>query len=59
MDISLLGLAAAAAPIFVQAAVSLRLGLGLHVQLLAAGARGVLQLSLLGYVLVPIFNTSA
>jgi putative ABC transport system permease protein len=33
-----------------------RLGLGLHSQLLTAGVRCVIQLSLLGHILVPIFN---
>jgi len=32
------------------------LGLGLHSQLLIAGVRCVVQLSLLGTILVPIFN---
>jgi hypothetical protein len=35
---------------------SCRLGLGMHSQLLIAGVRCVVQLSLLGYILVPIFN---
>jgi hypothetical protein len=33
-----------------------RLGLGLHTQLLVAGVRCITQLSVLGYILVPIFN---
>lgn len=46
----------AAALIVVQAIVSVRLSLGLHTQLLIAAVRCILQLSALGYILVPIFK---
>jgi putative ABC transport system permease protein len=46
----------AALLIVVQAAVSFHLHLGLQGQLLLAAFRCILQLSVLGYILVPIFN---
>ncbi len=48
--------AAAAALIIIQGLVSVRLSLGLHSQLIIAAIRCVIQLSLLGYILLPIFD---
>jgi ABC-type iron transport system FetAB permease component len=54
--LSPLSVAFAALLILVQAATSFHFHLGLHWQLLLAAVRCVLQLSVLGYILVPIFN---
>eukprot|EP00879_Flechtneria_rotunda_P028713 GHRR01030927.1.p1 GENE.GHRR01030927.1~~GHRR01030927.1.p1 ORF type:complete len:301 (+),score=63.82 GHRR01030927.1:256-1158(+) len=59
VDITVTGVALAAALILVQGLVSIRLSLGLHSQLLVAGVRCIVQLSLLGYILVPIFNNNS
>ncbi|KAI8474099.1 MAG: hypothetical protein J3K34DRAFT_408830 [Monoraphidium minutum] len=56
LSLSPVAVALAAALIVVQALVSLRFNLGLHTQLAVAAVRCVLQLSVLGYVLVPIFD---
>ncbi|GIL79762.1 hypothetical protein Vretifemale_9065, partial [Volvox reticuliferus] len=45
-----------AAVLLVNAFISLRFKLGLHTQLVIASIRMVVQLSLLGYILVPIFT---
>lgn len=56
MVISIWGLAAAAALVLINGALSLWLQLGLERRLLVASVRTVVQLTLLGYVLVPIFR---
>ncbi|GBF92795.1 ABC transporter permease [Raphidocelis subcapitata] len=58
LALSPLAVALAAALIAVQALVSLRFRLGLHTQLAVAAVRCVLQLSVLGYILVPIFDAN-
>ncbi len=57
IQLSPLQVAAAAALILVQAAVSVQLSLGLQTQLFIAAVRCVVQLSCLGYILVPIFKS--
>ncbi|GFR48764.1 hypothetical protein Agub_g10585, partial [Astrephomene gubernaculifera] len=46
----------AAAVLSINAIISLKFKLGLHTQLVVASVRMVVQLSLLGYLLVPIFS---
>lgn len=59
MDITYLGVALAAALILLQIVVSVRLCLGLHSQLAVAAVRCVVQLTLLGYILAPIFKLNS
>ncbi|KAF8057780.1 hypothetical protein HT031_005964 [Scenedesmus sp. PABB004] len=59
VDIPPAGVALAGALIFVQIALSARLGLGLHSQLAIGGVRCVAQLSLLGLILKPIFTSNS
>mmetsp|Transcript_5324 Transcript_5324/g.15266 ORF Transcript_5324/g.15266 Transcript_5324/m.15266 type:complete len:336 (+) Transcript_5324:240-1247(+) len=56
-NISLPAVGFGAGLIFINAAISLWLSLGLEVQLVIAAARCMLQLTVLGYILVPIFTT--
>ncbi len=58
LDLSALELGLAALLLLANGAVSIWLGLGLGKQLLIAGVRTVVQLMLLGYVLVYVFETS-
>lgn len=58
-NISLSGLAVAACLLLLNAGLSLWLKLGLERRLLVAALRTVVQLTLLGYVLVPVFEISA
>ncbi|GAB4820660.1 hypothetical protein N2152v2_007706 [Parachlorella kessleri] len=58
VDISILGLVLATALVAVNGLVSVWLHLGLHGKLAIATVRCILQLSLLGYILVPIFVTN-
>lgn len=55
--ISPLSVGLASLALLVNGAVSLHLALNLHTQLLIAAIRSVVQLSLLGTILVPIFNS--
>lgn len=48
--------ALAAALLLINSVISFKLRLGTEVQLLVAGFRCVVQLSFLGYILVPIFS---
>ncbi len=59
LELSPFQLAGAAALVLVNGAVSAWLGLGLGRRLLVAALRTVVQLSLLGWVLVPVFRTRA
>ncbi|KAF6251822.1 hypothetical protein COO60DRAFT_581040 [Scenedesmus sp. NREL 46B-D3] len=59
IDITYLGVGLAAALIMLQILVSIRLCLGLHSQLAVAAVRCVVQLSLLGYILAPIFKLNS
>lgn len=59
VDLSALELALAALLLLANGAVSIWLGLGLGRKLVIAGARTVVQLMLLGYVLVYVFETSS
>ncbi|KAG2434142.1 hypothetical protein HXX76_007869 [Chlamydomonas incerta] len=56
IQLSPVAVALAAAVLLINGAISLRFKLGLHQQLLVASVRMVVQLSILGYMLVPIFN---
>ncbi|KXZ55582.1 hypothetical protein GPECTOR_2g1131 [Gonium pectorale] len=56
IPLSPIAVALSAAVLVVNAFISLRFKLGLHVQLVVASVRMVVQLSILGYVLVPIFS---
>lgn len=58
-QISLVGLLLAALLIGINGAISLWLRLGLHSKLGVGAVRCILQLSLLGYILVPIFTANA
>lgn len=55
-QINLLGLVLSAALVGVNGIISLWLRLGLHGKLAVAAIRCILQLSVLGFILVPIFN---
>ncbi|KAG2501532.1 hypothetical protein HYH03_000039 [Edaphochlamys debaryana] len=56
IPLSPLAVALAAVVLVINGIISLRFKLGLHTQLLVAATRMVIQLSVLGYVLVPIFT---
>ncbi|PNW72321.1 hypothetical protein CHLRE_16g673000v5 [Chlamydomonas reinhardtii] len=56
IQLSPVAVALAGAVLLINGAISLRFKLGLHSQLLIASVRMVVQLSILGYMLVPIFN---
>lgn len=59
LDLSAFQLAGAASFVLVNGAVSAWLGLGLGRKLLVASLRAVVQLSLLGWILVPVFRARA